>query len=46
MSKGPHDLPGHWLVTGAKLCLDHRRRISLRVKYSLLTVPSSSAPAD
>lgn len=37
MTKGPQDMPGHWLVTGAKLYLD-KRRISLRVKYSLLTI--------
>ncbi|KAH9749182.1 MACPF domain-containing protein CAD1 [Citrus sinensis] len=35
MSKGPQDLPGHWLVTGAKLGVD-KGRIVLRVKYSLL----------
>ena len=39
MTKGPQDMPGHWLVTGAKLYLDNKR-ISLRVKYSLLTIPS------
>lgn len=35
MSRGPHDFPGHWLVTGAKLFLDGSK-ISLRAKYSLL----------
>ncbi|XP_031263639.1 MACPF domain-containing protein CAD1-like [Pistacia vera] len=35
MSKGPQDLPGHWLVTGAKLGVD-KGKIVLRVKYSLL----------
>lgn len=35
MSKGPQDMPGHWLVTGAKLGVD-KGRIVLRVKYSLL----------
>ncbi|XAR59284.1 hypothetical protein NMG60_11015057 [Bertholletia excelsa] len=35
MSKGPQDVPGHWLVTGAKLGVD-RGKIVLRVKYSLL----------
>ncbi|MCO5609767.1 hypothetical protein L7F22_063999 [Adiantum nelumboides] len=39
MTKGPQDMPGHWLVTGAKLYLD-RKRISMRVKYSLLTISS------
>lgn len=37
MTKGPHDMPGHWVVTGAKLYLD-KRKISLRVKYSLLNI--------
>ncbi|XP_076932829.1 MACPF domain-containing protein CAD1-like [Bidens hawaiensis] len=35
MSKGPQDVPGHWLVTGAKLGVD-KGKIGLRVKYSLL----------
>ncbi|PSR98654.1 MACPF domain-containing protein [Actinidia chinensis var. chinensis] len=35
MSKGPQDVPGHWLVTGAKLGVD-KGKIMLRVKYSLL----------
>lgn len=35
MSKGPQDIPGHWLVTGAKLGVD-KGKIMLRVKYSLL----------
>lgn len=35
MSKGPQDVPGHWLVTGAKLGVE-KGRIVLRVKYSLL----------
>lgn len=35
MSKGPQDIPGHWVVTGAKLGVD-KGRIVLRVKYSLL----------
>lgn len=35
MLKGPQDMPGHWLVTGAKLGVD-KGRIVLRVKYSLL----------
>ncbi|XP_022144069.1 MACPF domain-containing protein CAD1-like [Momordica charantia] len=35
MSKGPHDPPGHWLVTGAKLGVE-KGKIVLRVKYSLL----------
>lgn len=35
MSKGPQDLPGHWLVTGGKLGVE-KGKIVLRVKYSLL----------
>lgn len=35
MKKGPQDMPGHWLVTGAKMDVDSGK-ISLRVKYSLL----------
>ncbi|XP_031502383.1 MACPF domain-containing protein CAD1 [Nymphaea colorata] len=35
MTKGPQDVPGHWLVTGAKLGVD-KGKIVLRVKYSLL----------
>ncbi|KAF5750742.1 hypothetical protein HS088_TW03G01081 [Tripterygium wilfordii] len=35
MSKGPPDLPGHWLITGGKLGVQ-KGKIVLRVKYSLL----------
>lgn len=35
MLKGPQDIPGHWLVTGAKLGID-KGKIVVRVKYSLL----------
>eukprot|EP00250_Pteridium_aquilinum_P009109 c18446_g1_i2 orf=486-2174(+) len=35
LARGPEDLPGHWLVTGAKLCVE-KSNIFLRVKYSLL----------
>ncbi|KAG9448153.1 hypothetical protein H6P81_014281 [Aristolochia fimbriata] len=35
MSKGPQDMPGHWLVTGAKLGVE-KGKIVLRVKYSIL----------
>ncbi|KAI5079621.1 hypothetical protein GOP47_0005100 [Adiantum capillus-veneris] len=35
MTRGPVDLPGHWLMTGAKLFVD-RGKIAVRVKYSLL----------
>jgi len=39
--RGPDDLPGYWLVTGAKLCVEGGI-ISLKVKYSLLV----SKPED
>ncbi|XP_014523514.2 MACPF domain-containing protein CAD1 [Vigna radiata var. radiata] len=35
MFKGPQDIPGHWLVTGAKLGVE-KGKIVLRIKYSLL----------
>lgn len=35
MVRGPQDIPGHWLVSGAKLDVD-KGKISVRVKYSLL----------
>lgn len=41
MVRGPDDLPGYWLVTGAKLCVAGGV-ISLKVKYSLLV----SKPED
>lgn len=34
--RGPQDTPGYWVVSGAKL-QQERGKISLRVKYSLLT---------
>ncbi|KAF8413836.1 hypothetical protein HHK36_001830 [Tetracentron sinense] len=37
MIRGPEDLPGYWVVTGAKLCVEGGK-ISLKVKYSLLTI--------
>ncbi|CAM0885474.1 unnamed protein product [Alopecurus aequalis] len=36
MVRGPQDLPGYWVVSGAKLHME-RGKISLRVRYSLLT---------
>ncbi|KAM5569786.1 MACPF domain-containing protein [Rosa sericea] len=33
--RGPHDAPGHWLVTAAKL-VKEGRRIGLHVKFALL----------
>ncbi|KAJ4768736.1 MACPF domain-containing protein NSL1 [Rhynchospora pubera] len=35
ITRGPDDLPGYWVVTGAKLCAEGGK-ISLKVKYSLL----------
>lgn len=37
MTRGPQDTPGYWVVSGARLMVE-KGRISLRVKYSLLTV--------
>ncbi|XP_042503226.1 MACPF domain-containing protein NSL1 isoform X2 [Macadamia integrifolia] len=37
--RGPEDPPGYWVVTGAKLCVEGGK-ISLKVKYSLLTIMS------
>lgn len=36
MTRGPQETPGYWVVSGAKLGVE-KGRISLRVKYSLLT---------
>ncbi|AQK52638.1 MACPF domain-containing protein At1g14780 [Zea mays] len=33
--KGPHDVPGHWLVIAAKL-VKERRKIGIHVKFALL----------
>ncbi|KAL0348219.1 UNVERIFIED_CONTAM: MACPF domain-containing protein [Sesamum angustifolium] len=37
MKRGPQEPPGYWVVSGARLVVE-KERISLRVKYSLLTV--------
>ncbi|XVE83501.1 hypothetical protein DITRI_Ditri16bG0092700 [Diplodiscus trichospermus] len=37
MTRGPQDLPGYWVVSGARLVVE-KGKISLRVKYSLWTV--------
>ncbi|XVF16953.1 hypothetical protein REPUB_Repub10bG0075100 [Reevesia pubescens] len=37
MTRGPQNLPGYWVVSGAKLVVD-KGKISLQVKYSLLTM--------
>lgn len=33
--RGPDDLPGYWVVTGAKLCMEGGK-VALKAKYSLL----------
>ncbi|CAN6689763.1 unnamed protein product [Malus baccata var. baccata] len=42
MLRGPEDSPGYWVVTGAKLCVEGGR-ISVKVKYSLLTIMSEDS---
>lgn len=37
MTRGPQDLPGYWVVSGARLYVE-KGKISLKVKYSLFTV--------
>ncbi|KAG5014377.1 hypothetical protein AAZX31_08G004500 [Glycine max] len=37
MTRGPQDSPGYWVVSGARLLVE-KAKISLKVKYSLLTV--------
>ncbi|KAF7842789.1 MACPF domain-containing protein [Senna tora] len=37
MTRGPQESPGYWVVSGARLLVE-KGRISLRVKYSLLTL--------
>ena len=39
MTRGPQDAPGYWTVSGARLVVE-KGKISIRVKYSLLTVIS------
>ncbi|KAG9456949.1 hypothetical protein H6P81_001457 [Aristolochia fimbriata] len=38
MVRGPQDNPGYWVVSGARLLVE-KSKISLQVRYSLLTVP-------
>ncbi|CAI0397733.1 unnamed protein product [Linum tenue] len=38
--RGPHDTPGHWLVTAGKLVVDGGK-IGLHVKFALLDYPDS-----
>jgi hypothetical protein len=42
MVRGPEDPPGYWVVTGAKLGIEGGR-ISIKVKYSLLTIMSEES---
>ncbi|KAH6823861.1 MAC/Perforin domain-containing protein [Perilla frutescens var. hirtella] len=37
MTRGPQEPPGYWVVSGARLVVE-KGKISLRVRYSLLTV--------
>ncbi|GMH15003.1 hypothetical protein Nepgr_016844 [Nepenthes gracilis] len=37
MARGPQETPGYWMVSGARLLVE-KGKISLRVRYSLLTV--------
>ncbi|KAE9448309.1 hypothetical protein C3L33_19792, partial [Rhododendron williamsianum] len=47
MTRGPQENPGYWVISGARLIVE-KGRISLRVKYSLLTVvlPDDEVPED
>lgn len=47
MKRGPQESPGYWIVSGARLMVE-KGRISLRVKYSLLTIilPDEEVPED
>ncbi|XP_024983999.1 MACPF domain-containing protein At4g24290-like [Cynara cardunculus var. scolymus] len=40
LTRGPQDLPGYWVVSGARLMVD-KSKISMRVKFSLLAVFSA-----
>lgn len=37
MTRGPQDMPGYWVLSGARLMVD-KGKVSLRAKYSLLAV--------
>ncbi|KAF0926231.1 hypothetical protein E2562_022060 [Oryza meyeriana var. granulata] len=41
--RGPADLPGYWVVTGAKLCIEGGK-VALKVKYSLLIAEVQDDP--
>uniref|UniRef100_A0A0E0L5K6 Uncharacterized protein n=1 Tax=Oryza punctata TaxID=4537 RepID=A0A0E0L5K6_ORYPU len=41
--RGPADLPGYWVVTGAKLCIEGGK-VALKVKYSLLIAEVQDYP--
>ncbi|KAI4299415.1 hypothetical protein L6164_032881 [Bauhinia variegata] len=40
--RGPEDVPGYWVITGARLCVEGGR-ISIKAKYSLLTIMSEES---
>lgn len=42
--RGPDDLPGYWVVTGAKLCMEGGK-VALKLKYSLLVAVREDAEA-
>lgn len=42
MVRGPEHLPGYWVITGAKLCVEGGR-ISIKAKYSLLAIMSEES---
>ncbi|KAI7742649.1 hypothetical protein M8C21_025537 [Ambrosia artemisiifolia] len=44
LTRGPQDMPGYWVVSGARLMVD-KSKISLRAKYSLLAVISADEEA-
>ncbi|TVU00563.1 hypothetical protein EJB05_54026, partial [Eragrostis curvula] len=42
VTRGPDDLPGYWVVTGAKLCIEGGK-VALKAKYSLLIAVQEDA---
>ncbi|KAL6618810.1 hypothetical protein ACP70R_033949 [Stipagrostis hirtigluma subsp. patula] len=44
VTRGPDDLPGYWIVTGAKLCMEGGK-IALKLKYSLLIAAREDSDA-
>ncbi|KAK7291486.1 hypothetical protein RIF29_06666 [Crotalaria pallida] len=45
ITRGPQDLPGYWVVSGARLTVDNGK-ITLRVKYSLLKIKIPNEAAE